>query len=192
MTSKKIKQAALELIAERGYSETTLSLIAEKVGIKKPSIYSHFQSKEDILFSIVEEEIKNLKIHMESIFYDIKKYELDEMLYLILYEFANYFSNNISLARFWNVVMYFPPYSLEQELKIDLVKGKIHKYIDSNIKERSKYGKIDEEKIKNIMYAYELTLRGILTMIIYDSDFTIEKIKPIWTIYCNGIKNELI
>lgn len=192
MTSQRIKQVTLELIAERGYSDTTLSLIAEKVGIKKPSIYSHFQSKEDILFSIVEEETKNLKTYIESILYNIEECELEEMLYIIIYKFAKYFNNDVNLAKFWNKIMYFPPYSLEKELKIDLIKGKIYKYIYNDIKGRFKTEKIDEEKIKNIMYAYELTLRGILTMIIYDADFTIEKIKPIWKIYCNGIKNELV
>ncbi len=194
MTAKKIKQSTLELIAQRGYSETTLSLIAERVGIKKPSIYSHFQSKEDIFFCILEDETKNLKMYIESIFDDIEKCELEEMLYIITYKFANYFNKNKTLAKFWNIVMYFPPYSLEQEFKFEfnLVKDKICKYIYINIKERHKNEKFDEEKMKNIMYAYELILRGILTMIIYDNDFNMEKIRSLCIIYFNGITNELI
>ncbi|WFD10833.1 TetR/AcrR family transcriptional regulator [Tepidibacter hydrothermalis] len=191
MTSKKIKEASLELIAERGYCQTTLSLIAERVGIKKPSIYSHFQSKEDIFFSILEDETKNLNIYIENIYYDIKKYELEEMLYLIIYKFAEYFNNNMTLAKFWSLVMYFPPYSLEQEFKFDITKYKIYECIYRNIKEKTKNKKLDEEKMKNIMHSYEVILRGILTMIIYDSDFTIEKIDQIIKVYFNGIKNEL-
>lgn len=190
MTAK-IKEASLELIAERGYCETTLSLIAEKVGIKKPSIYSHFQSKEEIFFSILEDETKNLNIYIENIYYDIKEYELEEILYQIIYKFADYFNNNMTLAKFWNMVMYFPPYSLEKEFKFDITKYKIYQCIYINIKKASNNQNYDEEKMKNIMYAYELILRGILTMIVYDNDFTIEKIDKIIKLYFNGIKNEL-
>ncbi|MEJ8553519.1 TetR/AcrR family transcriptional regulator [Tepidibacter sp. Z1-5] len=193
MTAKKIKQSALELISQRGYSDTTLSLIAERVGIKKPSIYSHFESKEDIFFCILEDETKNLKKYIESILDDIKESELDESLYLIIYKFANYFNKNKILAKFWNIVMYFPPYSLEKEFKseFNLVKDKIYQHIYINFKEKHKNEKFDEEEMKNIIYSYELILRGILTMIIYDNDFNMEKIKPLCIIYFNGIRNAL-
>ncbi|MCT4507276.1 MAG: TetR/AcrR family transcriptional regulator [Tepidibacter sp.] len=191
MTGKKIKEASLELIAERGYCQTTLSLIAKRVGIKKPSIYSHFQSKEEIFFSILEDEIKKLNAYMENIYNDIEKYELEEMLYIIIYRFVDYFNNNIILAKFWSLVMYFPPYSLEKEVKFDITKYKIYECIYMNIKEKTKNKEIDEEKMQNIMYAYELILRGILTMIIHDGNFTIEKLDQIIKLYFNGINKEV-
>ncbi len=41
--------AALELAAERGMKGVSMSQIAEKVGIKAPSLYNHFKSKDEII-----------------------------------------------------------------------------------------------------------------------------------------------
>jgi AcrR family transcriptional regulator len=49
-TRDTIARVALELFAERGYDETTLEDIAEAADVSKRTIFSYYQSKEDILF----------------------------------------------------------------------------------------------------------------------------------------------
>lgn len=49
MTSNQLIEAALELFAEHGIEKTSLDMIAQKVGITKPSIYYHFESKEALI-----------------------------------------------------------------------------------------------------------------------------------------------
>ncbi|HUI09715.1 MAG TPA: TetR/AcrR family transcriptional regulator [Bacteroidota bacterium] len=49
--------AALELFARKGYSATTADAIARKAGISKGLIYSYFDSKQDILFGIFDEQM---------------------------------------------------------------------------------------------------------------------------------------
>lgn len=44
--------ATLELASEKGLGNISLSQIAEKVGIQKPSLYSHFSSKEELIESL--------------------------------------------------------------------------------------------------------------------------------------------
>lgn len=41
--------ATLELAAERGLGDVSMGMIADRVGIKKPSLYNHFSSKEEII-----------------------------------------------------------------------------------------------------------------------------------------------
>lgn len=53
-TKEKIFDAAIDLFAEKGYDATSMREIAEAVGIKKASLYSHYKSKDDILEKIVE------------------------------------------------------------------------------------------------------------------------------------------
>ncbi len=53
-TKEKIFDVALDLFSKKGYDSVSLREIAEEVGIKKSSIYSHYPSKEAILISIFE------------------------------------------------------------------------------------------------------------------------------------------
>ena len=53
-TKEKIFDASLDLFSKKGYDSVSLREIAEEVGIKKSSIYSHYVSKEAILMDIFE------------------------------------------------------------------------------------------------------------------------------------------
>ena len=52
---EQIMGAASELFAHYGYAKTTLDDIANKIGIKKNSLYYYFKSKEDLFNEIVTE-----------------------------------------------------------------------------------------------------------------------------------------
>jgi TetR/AcrR family transcriptional regulator len=45
-TSERILDAAEDLFAEKGYSATSLGDVADRVGIRSPSLYNHFRNKE--------------------------------------------------------------------------------------------------------------------------------------------------
>jgi len=47
-----ILQAAEEMLAEKGYHETSMDEIAVRVGIAKGTVYLHFPSKEDLVMAI--------------------------------------------------------------------------------------------------------------------------------------------
>lgn len=44
----------LELAAEKGLANVSMSMIADKIGIRKPSLYKHFASKEEIVEAMYE------------------------------------------------------------------------------------------------------------------------------------------
>ncbi len=54
-TKKRILDAALNLFSEKGYGDVYVAQIAEAVGIKAPSLYKHYKSKQDIFDAILEE-----------------------------------------------------------------------------------------------------------------------------------------
>lgn len=46
---EEIVLATLELAAQKGLASVSMSMIADKIGIKKPSLYKHFKSKDEIV-----------------------------------------------------------------------------------------------------------------------------------------------
>ena len=51
---EEIVLVTLELAAEKGLANVSMSMIADKIGIKKPSLYKHFASKEEIVEAMYE------------------------------------------------------------------------------------------------------------------------------------------
>lgn len=54
-TKTRILEEAVKLFADKGYDAVTVEMIAEAVGIKAPSLYKHYRSKQDIFRSIIGE-----------------------------------------------------------------------------------------------------------------------------------------
>ena len=53
-TKERIMEAALELFAQNGYLGTSMSDIADRLGITKAALYKHYAGKQEILDRIVE------------------------------------------------------------------------------------------------------------------------------------------
>lgn len=60
VTSTEIRRVALEMFATRGYDATSIRDIAAAAGIKGASMYHHFSSKEEILWSLTEGALEGL------------------------------------------------------------------------------------------------------------------------------------
>jgi len=58
MTKMKILEYSTYLFAKRGYHNVSLSKITTPIGIKKPSIYHYFKSKEDLLLQCIDRAIE--------------------------------------------------------------------------------------------------------------------------------------
>ena len=62
-TREEILEAALDLFAVNGYEATSISQLADAVGIRKASLYSHFANKQDILDTVIETVLKGYADH---------------------------------------------------------------------------------------------------------------------------------
>ena len=62
-TKQEILEAALELFSVQGFEATSISQIAGAVGIRKASLYSHFESKQAILDELVKEVLEQYAAH---------------------------------------------------------------------------------------------------------------------------------
>ena len=62
-TKQEIMDVSLELFSVQGFEATSISQIAGAVGIRKASLYSHFESKQAILDGIVREVLEQYAEH---------------------------------------------------------------------------------------------------------------------------------
>ncbi len=63
-----ILAAAEEMLAEKGYHETSMDEVALRVGISKGTLYLHFASKEDLIFTLLQRYAVEFLRQMDQIF----------------------------------------------------------------------------------------------------------------------------
>ena len=57
---KEIFEASLQLILEKGFTETSMREIAQAADVGKSTLYDYYQSKDEILITYFSDEIENL------------------------------------------------------------------------------------------------------------------------------------
>ena len=62
-TKQEILEASLELFSMQGFEATSIAQIADAVGIRKASLYSHFESKQAILDALVKDILGQYEAH---------------------------------------------------------------------------------------------------------------------------------
>ena len=68
-SKEEILEAALDLFSVNGYEATSISQLADAVGLRKASLYSHFTNKQDILDTVVKTVLEGYAQH--SIFANV-------------------------------------------------------------------------------------------------------------------------
>lgn len=192
---QEIINAAYKLFTEKGYS-LSMSEIAKAVRIKTPSIYSHFQSKEEMI------EL-TIKTEMEHYFYTIRKRieglggksceeKLKEILHFIIY----YFKENGRL-RFLRNIPLLQNNDLKNMSKVFIQSHE--KYLIQEIRSCFEKG-IKDGEIKvtvgeGAICLYFAMLQGILDVMLFQQDnwITIEKFSALaWESFWDGIKAEKV
>lgn len=75
-TKQEILEASLDLFSVQGFEATSISQIANAVGIRKASLYSHFENKQAILDALVKDVLDQYAEH--SIFAQVDWDKSDE------------------------------------------------------------------------------------------------------------------
>lgn len=108
-TKKKILDKALELFAAQGYDSVSVGEIAQAVGIKAPSLYNHYPSKQAIFDAIVEATAKQYEadtdkadIHVQNSTQDVPVFTAitEEALFEKVKQIFGYSLHNETISRF--------------------------------------------------------------------------------------------
>ncbi|HEV7752737.1 MAG TPA: TetR/AcrR family transcriptional regulator [Baekduia sp.] len=66
-TRQVILAAAAKLFRERGFAETTTRDLGKAAGIRGPSLYHHFETKQDLLFGVCRESVRRLRVAADGV-----------------------------------------------------------------------------------------------------------------------------
>ena len=91
-TRKKLKKAALDVFSEKSIDATTVEDITEKADLGKGTLYQHFDDKDEIVVTLVEEAIGHLIECIRS--YDSAPRSLEDMLEHLLNAHYSFSANS--------------------------------------------------------------------------------------------------
>lgn len=116
MQRSDIIQAAAQIIREKGYHGTSMQDIADAVNLQKASIYHHVESKQDILFTILEQALDMLIADMHA----VVKADLppEEKLQMAMHVYIGRLTEDSDLS----TVLLLEHRSLEDELQVKHIK----------------------------------------------------------------------
>lgn len=184
-TVNKIKKTALFYISKYGYEGTTLKDIAQKVGIKTPSIYSHFNSKEQLFLSIIKDLKLKERESLMKLVLELRKKPIDEVIRAFFYFYTD--SNNIAS---WQIILkqilMHPPASLLQTLRKDF--EELEKEISIQLSEFFQIGReegwIKNEDTEQLISLFFTLIDGLLVeQNLYDSEKYEQRREEVWNLY---------
>ncbi len=147
-TIYKIKYEAYILFAEKGYSATSMRDIADKVGIKAASIYSHYKSKEDLFIDLFRDCISkyDMGVKLNDDYVDLEERMLELLKGQVLF-----LEENPYHLKFLARNIFFPPLELKDKLQSILRENK-------NISNMKIYYEIYDDLKKNDKIKKEVTI----------------------------------
>lgn len=184
---KQIVDESLNIIYEKGFMQFTIRNIAQRVGISEAGIYRHFDSKNDIIFSILDrmnefgeeisEQIKSIEDPIKKInrffLLQLKYFEDNQELAMILLS-EEIFNNHDDLRKKFNSIL-----NKRFENLIDLLTKAAQK------------NRIDKSEIEDIAFILQGTMRGLVfrwNLNEYDFDLKSRGEELLDTIFANFTK----
>ncbi len=103
---QEILEAAFEIFCEKGY-HLSVAELAAAVKIKTPSLYSHFESKDEIIELIVQSEIQRYYDSLTKTMLEIEVLSCKEAMKQLFDFVIDYFCTGKRL-RFWRAIPFIP------------------------------------------------------------------------------------
>ncbi|KGA97987.1 hypothetical protein AJ85_10700 [Alkalihalobacillus alcalophilus ATCC 27647 = CGMCC 1.3604] len=188
MSYDAIKESALALFAKHGYEGTSLAQIAESVGIKKQSIYSHFKSKDDLFLQLLNETFEIELIRVTNYLQEHFEKPLGDCLFKSLQSYIERF-NNDSRMKFFLRISFFPPAHIYAQ-----VMDALYEYIDqvdALYLERFKHAielKEMSGQAEIATMAFSALIDSICVELVYGgTKRTEKKLQAAWIVFWNGL-----
>jgi len=192
MSSIKIRDIALSHFANFGYEGAALSKIAEEVGIKKPTIYSHYKGKDDLFLSVVRYVFQLERRRILEYFQSCEDMPLKTKLQGIFYWLEQGFAES-DTTKFLLRVSFFPPPALFDEVMnivnpfLDGMQRNLIKLLNG----ATKQGEFSSQHTEAVAIAYLTLIDGVLVELLYGGKQRYQiRVEAAWNIFWQGANIE--
>jgi|SRR5690625_4907841 len=190
MTAKnKIRDVSIYYFANYGYEGTSLSQIANEIGVKTPSLYAHFKSKEDIFFYCLDYALESDMEFFRRILEEHKDMHVEKTLYKLLIEYEKRLENEV-VSLFCLRTLYSPPHLFKLQL-FDLTNERIFKLgelISPYFKMSKEKGNLNGIKVDEATEAYLCLFDGLIIEFMYaGSERFHYRLNAAWKVFKSGV-----
>ncbi len=184
-----IEDVALGLFASEGFEGASLGRIAEAVGIRKPSIYAHFRSKEDLFLRVFDRALGRKRRDWFRYALQGAELPLENNLHRLTERLLDDYESDPE-TRFLLRMFYFPPNSLHDDVMTRVVP--FFEQAELGLKQLllrpAHAARLHPGGAPDAALAYVTVLDGIMAEAIYgDRTRADRRLRAVWPIYCRGI-----
>jgi len=194
LTRGQIKKAALSLFVKDGYEGAKLADIAKAVNIKTPSIYFHFESKEQI-FTEVFNDMRDEKLaSIMELQQKLNGYgSAKERLFCLYSDWSNRGYEHNEEVIFWKRSALFPPSFLRDKIHNDLITYQ-NRFVDELLRPvimaGIKSGELKNLDVNKCVVVFLSMIQGMFSEFHYSKPEAYkEKIAVLWEFFWDSIKN---
>ncbi|PZD97757.1 hypothetical protein DNH61_00380 [Paenibacillus sambharensis] len=192
MSAGQIKAVAREMFAESGYDGVKLAEIAKAVGIKTPSIYAHFESKEQLFLSLfaeaAESERQRITDYVEQS--SSRPGPLESRLKAI-YDYYTDSEESGGAQAFLKKTMLMPPKLLKPKLQHDFMQFEkaVNEMLGQMLQRAMETGEIREQAVQPLINVFYAFVDGLLVESqLYSREIYRERQQMIWHYYWQSVK----
>lgn len=189
LTIHSIKAAALQQFALKGYEAASLDKIAQEVGIKKQSLYSHFKSKNDLFLTVFAEAVARETAFADDYFERTSAGGSDgDRLYRFIEQFKSRYQEDLNLRLILYSGFMVPDQPAEQ---VEDAVTRYFEHLARKVRERilGDPSIAPGVPVDTAVFAYMNMLEGMLVELIYAGTTTFDaRLQASWDVFWRGIR----
>lgn len=189
MTSDRIRETAFLHFSRNGYEGTSLAQIAKDVGIKKPSLYAHYKSKEEIFFACLEYALQSDMAFLQQFLRANRQQAAENVLQNLLVHYEKRVKKHVA-AMFCLRMIYFPPLAFKEQLikranqRIADIGDLLHPLlVQAKIR-----GEMKDVSIRDATEAYLCLFDGLMIELMYAGTERFQhRFRASWIVFSKGL-----
>ncbi len=191
-TKDDIISAASDLFSEKGL-DLSVAEIANQVGIKTPSLYSHFNSKEEIVSIAIEQELSRFYQYLNFMIDSLAGKTVEETLKRLMVDILVYFDTPGKL-KIWKRIPLIDNREIQERYRGLLQEG--DNIIIEKLRRKMNHpeftGAVDKKGNQNALMSFFILVQGLLDLKLFLglSSTEIEQYAvPLWDVFWKGTRN---